>query len=121
MLAFVQKFKKVIAAVLAVSVIGGVVYFDTYPTYFKPTGVLSEKECYSVAMLVAVSALKAQGQPAPEAAKKELEDVTRIAKRVATYIVNKNPQITEMNPAFLYQQLLQSCLYSGGVYDLVGE
>ena len=118
MLKFVKKFYKyVIYGALALSVMG-VGYFDTYPTYISKIGVLTERECYQVAMLVAASVLNAKGEPIPAGAQKELKDVTRLAKRVANYILEKNPQLMEHDPRFLYQQLVGSCLMSEGEYNL---
>lgn len=111
-------FKKYVIPVVLSFAVLGVAVFDTYPTYIKKTGVLSEIQCYEVATLVAVSASEAQGMSVPEGAKKALKDVARISKRVANYIVEKNPDLIKMPPSYLYSQVVQACIYSGGEYDL---
>ena len=113
-----KMFKKYVLPLILSLAVLGVAVFDTYPTYIKKTGALSETQCYEVATLVAVSASKAQGTPIPAGVDKVVDEATRISKRVANYIIEKNPDLLKQPAGFLYGQLVQACLYSGGEYEL---
>lgn len=111
--------KSFIVAIAAVAVLG-VAVFDTYPTYLAKTGTLSPAECEQVAVLVAAHAYSAQnpGEAQPPAAKKILDESTRLAKRVAKYIIEKNPAIKDEAPMFVYMLLQNSCLQTNGQFEL---
>lgn len=113
------KYKGIIVTIAAVAVLG-VAVFDTYPTYLAKTGTLSPNECEQVAVLVAAHAYSKQnpGEPQPPAAQKILDESTRISKRVAKYIIEKNPDFMDTPPMYIYMQLLQSCNMSQGQFDL---
>lgn len=120
MISFLKKYAKHILAGLAVVAVLGVGYFDTYPTYISKSLVLTERECSEVATIVAVQGFKTQdpSQPIPDEVVKAMKDASRKAKRVANYIIEKNPEVLQMPPAFVYQQLTMSCLVSGGKAEL---
>lgn len=118
-----SKLKKVILAallaILAVAVLG-VGYFDTYPTYFAQRVTLSMTECDQVATLVAAQAYVTQnpGQPIPKAAQDNLDKSTRLAKRVAKYIMDRDPEILTNPPSYIYIGLNQNCQMAGGNANL---
>ena len=109
------KGKLLIVLLLALAVLG-VGYFDTYPTYFATKVTLSEAECSQVAALVAAHAFKLQNPdtPIPDKVVAVLDSATRLAKRTAKYIIEKNPDLVSNTPSFLYQGLFQSCVMSEG-------
>ena len=99
----------------------GVAVFDTYPTYLKKEVALTPSECSQVATLVAVRAYSLQnpGVPIPEGAQKELDEATRLAKRVAKYIIEKSGDSLERaNPMFVYMMLAEGCVNSQGKVTL---
>ena len=99
----------------------GVFYFDTYPTYLATHVTLSPTECEQVATIVAAQAYKEQNptEVVPAGVENVLKSTTRLSKRVATYILNKNPDLAKDMPAgYLYQGLYQSCMMSEGNADL---
>ena len=105
-------------AVLALAGLGllGVGYFDTYPTYLAKEVTLSDKECSQVAVLVAAWQFERnkEGPSIPAAAQKVLDESTRLAKRVARYIIEKSG-IPEGVPAgMVYQALYMNCIAGEG-------
>ena len=119
-LGFMRRSYKSLLLLLGALAVAGVGYFDTYPTYLKSTVVLSDIECSQTAALVAVYAFSLQnpGVAVPEAAVVETSKATRLAKRVAKYIIEKSPGLESAPPGMLYEGLLQSCIMSGGVAEL---
>lgn len=119
MLKFLRSLKfKIAVAVIAVSALVGVAVFDTYPTYLKKELALTPDECSQVATLVAVYAYSLQnpGEGIPDGVKAELDAATRVAKRVAKYVIEKSgPEaFNTAPPAFVYMMLMQGCEASGG-------
>ena len=120
LLSLVKKYLLSFVSISALLAVLGVGYFDTYPTYLAKNVTLSESECSQVAVLVGAWQYKRTNPEAvtPEAAQKEMDKATRLAKRVAKHIIEKS-QIPEGVPAgYLYQNLLQSCLMSDGKAEL---
>lgn len=108
--------KYVILGILALAV-GGIAYFDTYPTYFAKNVTLSEPECQQLATLIAAHAYSIQmpGEAQPKAAQDILDKASRLSKRVAKYFIEKYPdEIAGMPPMFIWMQMYQSCVYNEG-------
>ena len=84
---------KSLLLLLGALAVAGVGYFDTYPTYLAKTVVLSDTVV-------------------------ETSKATRLAKRVAKYIIEKSPGLESAPPGMLYEGLLQSCIMSGGKAEL---
>ena len=102
-------------------VVLGVGYFDTYPTYWATHVTLSETECYQVATLVAAHEFKRQNpsEAIPAGVEDVLKEATRLAKRVAKYIIEKNqPDGIQAPPSAIYLGLANSCLMSNGEAEL---
>lgn len=117
---FIRSHLAALCVALAGLVVVGVGYFDTYPTYFATNVTLSETECSQVAVLVAAHQFKRTSPDVavPESAVAEMAKSTRLAKRVAKYIIEKS-QIPEGVPAgYLYTGIYQSCLMSEGKAEL---
>ena len=118
-----KRFRKYISPLILVillSVLGGVVYFDTYPTHWSKNVTLSEIECQQFATLVAAQAFKKQnpGVPQPAEAQKMLDESSRLAKRVAKYVLDSYPEIINESPMFVWLSLSQSCIMNQGQIEL---
>ena len=103
-------------SLVALVAVLGVGAFDTYPTYWKRDVTLSEVECSQVAVLVAAHVFKEQtpDQPLPDKVIAELNKSTRLAKRVAKYIIEKGMYPAGAPAGYIYQGLLGACLQAGG-------
>lgn len=110
-----RKYTLALVVSLAGLAVVGVGYFDTYPTYLAKEVTLSQEECSQVAVLVAAWQSSRNGEKAiPPAAQKVLDESTRLAKRVAKYIIEKS-EIPEGVPAgMVYQALFMNCVGSEG-------
>jgi tRNA isopentenyl-2-thiomethyl-A-37 hydroxylase MiaE len=75
--------------------------------------VLSEHECDQVAVLVALHMRKLQGED-----QDKLETITKGASHnvqsVTKYMVEKNPNLADMDTPTIYNLLLVACLNAGG-------
>ena len=114
-LGFLRKYALALVVSIAGLAVVGVGYFDTYPTYLAKEVTLSQEECSQVAVLVAAWQSSRNGEKAiPPAAQKVLDESTRLAKRVAKYIIEKS-EIPEGVPAgMVYQALFMNCVGSEG-------
>ena len=120
MLNFLRKFKKyIIAGAVALSVVG-VGYFYVYPTYLAKTGTLSPDQCSTVALIVAAYVSKDNEflKDYPEETKKQLLNADVLSKRIAKYIVEKNPALVGAEPNMIYSFLTSMCLNANGKFDL---
>jgi hypothetical protein len=70
--------------------------------------------------LLAASAFIFQnpGQALPAGAKAELDNVSRLSKRVANHILKKNPDLKDAPPMFLFMQLSMGCMAAEGKISL---
>lgn len=117
MKSFLSRHYKSLLLLLGALAVAGVGYFDTYPTYLAKEVTLSSEECSQVALLVSVHAYKLQNptEAVPKSVMAEVDKgSTRLAKRVAKYIIEKSDSLENVPPGYLYQGLLQSCVMSNG-------